>query len=188
MRRTIYGGTASSAPALMSEKTPTVLVHATSVVLGVAVRPFGGPEEFAVLLFGDSGSGKSDVALRLIAAGGLLISDDQTVLSSDKKFLFAHSVANIAGQIEIRGIGIVKLDRVDKAPVALAVKLDPEAAPERLPEPRVYAPPAPLAASYLPPLVTLRPFEPSVPAKIAAAAAAAVSGTFVAGVTPPKTS
>lgn len=172
----------------MSEEAPSILVHATSVVLGAAVRPFGGPEDFAVLLLGDSGSGKSDVALRLIAAGGLLISDDQTSLSSDKKFLFAHSVANIAGQIEIRGIGIMKLNRADKAPVALAVKLDPKAAPERLPQPSLYAPPAPLAASYLPPLVTLRPFEPSVPAKIAAAAAAAVCGTFAAGVAPPKTS
>jgi serine kinase of HPr protein (carbohydrate metabolism regulator) len=172
----------------MSEETPSVLVHATSVVLGAAVRPFGGPEEFAVLLFGDSRSGKSDVALRLIAAGGLLISDDQTSLSTDENFLFAHSVANISGQIEIRGIGIIKLDRAPKAPVALAVKLDPKAAPERLPEPSHYVPPAPLTASYRPPLVTLHPFEPSAPAKIAAAAAAAVSDAFVAGVAPPKTS
>jgi serine kinase of HPr protein (carbohydrate metabolism regulator) len=172
----------------MSEETQSVLVHATSVVLGAAARPFGGPEEFAVLLFGDSGSGKSDVALRLIADGGLLISDDQTNLSANEKFLFAEGAANIAGQIEIRGIGIMKLDQAAKAPVALVVKLDPDAAPERLPEPTLYVPPAPLAASYLPPLVTLRPFEPSVTAKIAAAAAAAVSGTFVAGVAPLKTS
>ncbi len=172
----------------MSDVTSTILIHATSVVLGASVRPFGGPEEFSVLLFGDSGSGKSDVALRLIAAGGLLISDDRTALSCNEDFLFAQCVPNIAGKLEIRGIGIITLDRAPKAPVALAVKLDPEAAPERLPEANLYAPPAPLTASFLPPLVTLRPFEPSAPAKIAAAAAAAVSGAFVAGVAPPKTS
>ena len=172
----------------MSKPASTVLVHATSVVLGAAVRPFGGPENFAVLLLGDSGSGKSDVALRLIAAGGRLISDDQTALSSNQDFLFAQSVPNIAGQLEIRGVGIIVLDHAPRAPVALAVKLDPEAASERLPPTTAYAPPAPLTASHLPPLVTLRPFEPSVPAKIAAAASAAVSGAFVAGVAPRKTS
>ena len=170
----------------MSDATSTVLVRATSVVLGTTVRPFGGPEEFSVLLFGDSGSGKSDVALRLIAAGGRLISDDQTALSSNQDFLFAESVPSIAGQLEIRGVGIISLGEAAKAPIALAVELDPKAALDRLPEPNVYAPPLPLTASYLPPLVTLHPFEPSTPAKIAAAAAAAVSGTFVAGVAPPK--
>lgn len=141
-----------------------------------------------MLLFGDSGSGKSDTALRLIASGGQLISDDQTKLSTNEKFLFAEGIANIAGQIEIRGVGIINLDRVTRAPIALAVKLDPEAAPARLPEPALYSPPAPLAASYLPPLLTLPPYEPSLPAKIVAAAVAAVSGRFVAGVAPPKTS
>jgi HPr kinase/phosphorylase len=172
----------------MSEEHAAVLIHATSVVLGASVRPFGGREEFAVLLFGGSGSGKSDVALRLIAAGGSLISDDYTALSSNQEFLVAQSAPNIAGQIEIRGVGVIKLEQASTAPVALAVRLDQEATPARLPETSLYAPPAPLTASYLPPLVTLRPFEPSTPAKIAAAAAAAISGAFVAGVAPQKTS
>ncbi len=172
----------------MSETASTVLIHATSLVLGASARPFGEAEEFAVLLFGESGNGKSDVALRLIAAGGTLISDDGTALSSNGDYLFAQSAPNIAGQLEIRGVGIVTLDQAAKAPVALAVKLDPEAVPERLPEASFYEPPPPLTASHLPPLVTLRPFEPSAPAKIAAAAAAAIAGAFVAGVAPPKTS
>lgn len=172
----------------MSEFAKPVLVHATSVVLGASARPFGAAEEFAVLLLGDTGSGKSDVALRLIAAGATLISDDQTSLSSDQNFLFAETAPNIAGQMEVRGIGIVTLNWATRAPVALAVELNPAATPERLPKPSLYAPPPPLTAANLPPLVTLRPFEPSVPARIAAAAAAAVSDTLVAGVAPPKTS
>ncbi len=170
----------------MSTTTPSVLIHATSVALGPALEQFGGPGGFAVLLTGEPGSGKSDVALRLIAEGGRLISDDQTSLSTDGRLLFAQAVDNIAGQIEIRGIGILKLDHAAKAPIALVVHLDPSAAPERLPEPTLYAPPAPLAASRLPPLVTMHPFEASTTAKIVAAAAAAASGNFVAGVAPPK--
>ena len=60
--------------------SPRVSVHATAVALKDATKPFGGASEGAVLLLGDSGAGKSDVALRLIAAGGKLIADDQTVL------------------------------------------------------------------------------------------------------------
>ncbi len=168
----------------MSTRTPSVLIHATSVALGPALQQFGGPDGFAVLLTGEPGSGKSDVALRLIAEGGRLISDDQTSLSTDGSVLFAQGVDNILGQIEIRGIGIIKLDHAPKAPIALVVNLDRSAAPERLPEATLYAPPAPLTASRLPPLVTMHPFEASTTAKIAAAAAAAASGKFVAGVAP----
>lgn len=172
----------------MSTQSQTVLVHATSVVLGAVAGRFGGNEQCAVLLMGPPGSGKSDVALRLIAQGGQLIADDQTNLSSDTESLFAHAVESIAGLIEVRGVGIIRLDHTSKAPIALAVNLDPSAAPNRLPEPALYAPPAPLAASCPPPLVNLNPFEPSVTAKIAVAAAAALSGRFVSGVAPLKTS
>jgi len=168
----------------MSSATPPVLIHATSVALGAGISRFGGVEGFGVLLTGESGNGKSDVALRLIAEGGRLISDDQTALSTDGTFLFAESVSNIAGQMEVRGVGIIKLDRAAKTPIALVVKLDPSAAPERLPEPALYAPPPPLKASRPPALVTLHPFEASTTAKITAAAAAMVSGNFVAGVAP----
>jgi HPr kinase/phosphorylase len=168
----------------MSNANPPILIHATSVALGARVRRFGGIEGFGVLLTGESGSGKTDVALRLIAEGGLLISDDQTALSADGTFLFAESISSIVGQMELRGIGIIKLDHAAKAPIALVVKLDPSAAPERLPEPALYSPPAPLKATRPPGLVTLHPFEPSTTAKITAAAAAMISGNFVAGVAP----
>jgi serine kinase of HPr protein (carbohydrate metabolism regulator) len=154
------------------------------VSLGDALRRFGGPDGIAVLLTGASGSGKSDVALRLIAEGGKLISDDQTLLSSDGHHLFAEGIDSIAGQIEIRGVGIIGVPHAGKTPIALVVRLDAGAAAARLPEPALYVPPPPLSASHLPPLLTLPPFEPSTTAKITAAAAAAVSGRFVAGVAP----
>ena len=168
----------------MSEPAP-VLIHATSVVLSAAARAFGGPENVAVLLLGHSGSGKSDVALRLIAAGAILLSDDQTILSIEDGRLFAAAPERTRGLLEIRGVGIVRLDVSDPAPVALAVYLDPKARIARLPEPQSYSPPS-LQPVVPPPLITLDPFEAATPAKIQAAACAAVLGRFVAGVAPSK--
>lgn len=162
-----------------------VLVHATSVVLGAAASAFGGPENVAVLLLGESGSGKSDVALRLIAAGAILLSDDQTALSVEGGRLMAEAPERTRGLLEIRGVGIIRLDVAGPAPVALAVHLDPKARIARLPTPQSYSPPS-LPCLTQPPLITLNPFEPATPAKIQAAACAAVLGRFVAGVAPSK--
>ena len=85
-----------------------------------------------VLLLGASGSGKSDLALRLIDRGAVLVSDDQTELSTAHDLLFASAPATIAGLIEVRGIGIVTLPFVAQAPVALAVRLGEPV--ERMPE------------------------------------------------------
>src|SRR5262245_49243019 len=101
-------------------------VHATCVALrqGRAWR--------AVLLRGPSGAGKSDLALRLIETGWRLVADDQTELSRQGKQLIASVPARIAGMIEARGLGIVKVGRdqlVRRVPVALLVDL---AQPERI--------------------------------------------------------
>jgi len=168
----------------MTAAANSVTVHATAVYLGGAVRQFGAVEGMAVLLIGGSGSGKSDVALRLIAEGGTLISDDQTLLSTDGERLFAESVDTIEGKMEIRGIGIISVPHMAKAPIALVVQLAPGAATERLPEPSCYSPPPPLKASRLPPIAVLDPLQPAITAKITAAAATAATGRFVAGVAP----
>ena len=160
-----------------------ILIHATSVVLGAAARPFGGPEDQAVLLLGRSGSGKSDVALRLIALGARLVSDDQTVLDVEAGRLFAAAPAPIAGLIELRGVGVIRLDAAGRAPVVLAVSLQPDALVARLPAPERFFH-AGLPPFDAPPIVTLEPFAASTPAKIAAAASAAARGGFVAGVAP----
>lgn len=77
----------------------------------------------AVMITGPSGSGKSDLALRLLDRGFTLVSDDQTIVKRDGERLVANSPPNIAGKLEIRGIGIVDVDHVGNVPVALLVEL-----------------------------------------------------------------
>jgi serine kinase of HPr protein (carbohydrate metabolism regulator) len=100
-----------------------VTIHATAV--GIGGR--------AVLLIGPSGSGKSDLALRLIDRGAVLIADDRVVLHPDGARLLASPPAALAGLIEVRGVGIVTVPFVADVPVALLVDL--ALAPVRLPEP-----------------------------------------------------
>lgn len=103
--------------------TPDETIHASSVASGGR----------AVLIRGPSGSGKSDLALRLIDRGWVLVSDDYTIVRPIGGRLVAQAPPNIAGKIEIRGVGIVAMDRVSQAPVALVVDLDRPV--ERMPEP-----------------------------------------------------
>ena len=86
----------------------------------------------AVLITGKSGSGKSDLALRLIDRGFNLVSDDQTIIHRAGALLLASAPATIAGKLEIRGIGIVEIEPVKDVPVALIVDLTSEF--DRLPE------------------------------------------------------
>ena len=172
---------------MSSAPGPRVLVHATSVVLGPACAPFGGALDGAVLLMGESGAGKSDVALRLIAMGARLLSDDQTVLFGKAGRLFAGAPPSLHGRMEIRGVGIVAMDAASPAPVVLTVRLDDQAKIPRLPAPSVHKLPQGLEGCPEPPFIILRPFEASAPAKIAAAAAALSRSAFVAApVSPPS--
>jgi len=78
----------------------------------------------AVLIMGPSGSGKSDLALRLIDRGFTLVSDDQTIVKKEGNKLLASAPSNIRGKLEIRGVGIVDMEMTDNAPIALAVELN----------------------------------------------------------------
>lgn len=98
-------------------------LHASCVAIGAR----------AVLIEGVSGSGKSDLALRLIDRGAQLVSDDYSFVRRDRQRLFASAPATIAGKIEVRGIGIVDMAQAGETPVALLVALGEPAA--RLPEP-----------------------------------------------------
>ena len=105
----------------MSGDTSTTL-HATCVAI----------DGRGVLIEGRSGSGKSDLALRLIDRGAVLVADDYTVLTAVDGRLLASAPATIAGMIEVRGIGILASPHRDGLTVALIVALDD--APQRMPE------------------------------------------------------
>ena len=77
----------------------------------------------AVLITGPSGSGKSDLSLRLFDRGFSLVSDDQTIVRKDGDRLLASAPPTIAGKLEVRGIGIVEMERVANVPIALIVEL-----------------------------------------------------------------
>ena len=78
----------------------------------------------AVLLTGASGSGKSDLALRLIDRGAQLVSDDYTDLCAQDGRLIASPPETIQGRMEARGLGIMDMPFVPEAPVCLLITLD----------------------------------------------------------------
>ena len=154
-----------------------VSIHATSIIPGEAAAPFGRTVAGAVLLFGDSGSGKSDVALRLIGMGARLLADDRTELFGDSGRLFAAAPEGVDGHMEIRGIGIVQLNASGPAPVLFAVNLSDQREP-RWPEADTYIPEG-IALIAAPRLFRLNGFDASTPVKIAAAAAALQSQSLL---------
>jgi len=151
-------------------------VHATCVQLARAGAPFRAPADTGVLILGRSGAGKSDLALRLIAAGAELVSDDRTVLYVRRGKLHARSPKPIAGMMEIRGVGIVDIPYTEDVRVVLVAELTDGVA--RMPSAAVYHPPRSLLLprKTWPVLVRIVAHEASAPAKIAAAAAAISRG------------
>ncbi len=117
----------------------------------------------AVLISGPSGSGKSDLALRLIDRGFALVSDDQTLVRRENDRLIASAPTNIAGKLEIRGIGIVDMDHAGDMPVALLVELTSDI--ERMPDDSRERPI--LGVSV--PLISIDAMAASAPSKVAVA-------------------
>lgn len=90
-----------------------ITIHATTVSVDGA----------GVVLRGPSGSGKSDLAIRLIHDGAQIIADDQTILYAEHGRLMAQSPPEIAGKMEIRGVGIIKMGPPAVAPVAIVIDM-----------------------------------------------------------------
>ncbi len=114
-----------------------------------------------VLLRGPPGSGKSDLALRLIDGGARLVADDRAELRLVDGAVAVSAPAAIAGMIEVRGLGIVRLEPVAEAALGLVVDLVPAPGIERLPE-AASVEVLGIAVAAL----RLDPFEASAPAKV----------------------
>jgi len=124
------------------------LLHASAVQIG----------QKAALLTGPSGSGKSDLALRLIDRGARLIGDDAVVFEDG----LLSGPSHLRGQLEVRGIGIVSVPFCDtKVPLFLHIDLVPRDGVTRMPAPEV----GPFGAS----LLRLHAFDQSTPLKVEAA-------------------
>ncbi len=118
-------------------------------------------EGHGVLLRGASGSGKSDLALRLLADGALLVSDDYTEVTVVDGRLAASAPELIRGLLEVRGLGILRMTATPEAIVVAAVDLvAPDRVP-RLPEDETIS-----IAGVTMPCVRLAPFEASAVAKV----------------------
>jgi len=128
-----------------------MLVHGTAVALAGA----------GVLMRGPSGSGKSDLALRLVEGGALLVADDQTELWPTEGAVLLRAPTILAGRLEVRGLGILRMPSIAEAPLKLVLELVAPERVERLPDPEF--------CQYFQcdiPLLRLAPFEISAASKV----------------------
>lgn len=111
----------------MSGASESATLHASAVLVG----------EAGILIRGASGAGKSTLARELIRAAeeagrfGRLVSDDRVIVEARNGRLIARAAPSIPGQMEIRGVGVVRVPYEPSAVIRLVV--DIEAAPARLP-------------------------------------------------------
>ncbi len=114
-----------------------------------------------ILLRGPSGCGKSDLALRLIDDGARLVADDYAELKVHEGKLLAYAPSTIAGLLEVRGLGVLRMDHCPEVVLGLAIELVPKTEVERLPDPEIYHC---LGVSL--PAFKLNPFEVSAVSKV----------------------
>lgn len=109
----------------MAKSSLMIQVHGTGLIL----------DGVGVLLRGPSGTGKSDLALRLIDGGAQLVSDDQTMLENESGRLRMTTNAVLEGLLEVRGVGIFPVPSSQDATLGLVVDLlGPKDRVERMPE------------------------------------------------------
>ena len=88
-------------------------IHSSSIVI----------DDNGVLILGDSGSGKSDLALRLIDNGATLISDDVSICKKNLNNIYLYCPPEIKGLLEVREIGIITVPFVERIKLKLVVNL-----------------------------------------------------------------
>jgi serine kinase of HPr protein (carbohydrate metabolism regulator) len=110
-------------------------IHATAIALD---------DRRCALILGPSGAGKSDLALRCILQGvwidgrhltATLVADDQVIIERQRGQLVATVPEPIAGLIEVRGMGLVRLPHLSPAAIVMAVELAEAGAIARFPDP-----------------------------------------------------
>ena len=152
-------------------------VHGTAVAVAVdATGPLLG-----AMLVGPSGSGKSDLALRLIFdcpwGRTRLVSDDYVRLILQGTQLRAEAPVNIAGLLEVRGLGVTPVP--SQHDVILAAAFDLAVKPERMPQERRYTPAGvELCADHAPFLLALASYEASAPARVRVTLKSIAAGHF----------
>ncbi len=103
-------------------------LHATLVARWVDGRSRG------ALIRGDSGTGKSTLALRCLDAGFQLVADDRVFVFASKGRLYGKAPRALAGRLEVRGVGVTCASAV--RPLSeIDVVVDLVDVAERLPEP-----------------------------------------------------
>ncbi len=128
---------------------PLATIHASCIAIGTR----------GLLLVGGSGDGKSDLALRLIDRGAMLVADDQCELFDQRGALLCRPPTALAGKLEVRGIGIITRPWTAPVPIALVVRLSSRY--ERMPDNYVEE----VAGRHLP-AVKIAPFELSAALKV----------------------
>jgi serine kinase of HPr protein (carbohydrate metabolism regulator) len=128
-------------------------LHATAVAL----------DGRAVLISGPSGSGKSDLALRMLDRGFVLVSDDRTIVRKEGTRLIASAPETIKGKLEVRGVGIVEMEHQNNLPVALVVELTRDI--QRMPDENRER----MILGIAIPLVNIDAMTASAPSKVAVA-------------------
>jgi HPr kinase/phosphorylase len=161
-------------------------LHATCIAIGPSgLQPSGFPPNQAplhgILVRGPSGSGKSDLALRLISQPlmfpvgltgappepwhGRLVADDQVLLRVANNRLLASAPATLSGKLEVRGLGILELAPVAEVAVSLVIDLVSADRIDRLPQENRTS----MINDFSIPNIELFPYEASAPLKVALA-------------------
>ncbi len=128
-------------------------LHATCIAM----------DGYGILLRGPSGSGKSDLALRMIDqyTNVILVADDRVDVAAQRDAVYASVPASIAGKLEVRGIGIVEMPHAPRVKLVLLVDLVDAGCIPRMPEPAFEE----ILGVRLP-RIALAPFAASAPAKL----------------------